>query len=72
MLNCILTASSSICFCPSFTSQVVPYKLLIKIEMGQRQQQAEQIFHFLGKSMVMQKKFQVLCLEMCLRITHSE
>lgn len=42
-----------------------------KIQMGQSQHQAEQIFHFLGKSMVGQK-FQVLCLEMCLRITHSE
>lgn len=42
-----------------------------KIQMEQRQHQAGQIFHFLGKSMVGQK-FQVLCLEMCLRITHSE
>lgn len=42
-----------------------------KIQMGQRQHQAEQIFYFLGKLMVGQK-FQVLCLEMCLRTTHSE
>lgn len=42
-----------------------------KIQMGQRQQQAEQVFHFLGKSMV-GLKFQELCVEMCLRRTHSE
>lgn len=58
-------------FLPSKSGIIQAYSIATTEKKEQRQQEAEQIFQFLGKWMVGQK-FQVLCLEMCPKITHSE
>lgn len=56
---------------PSVSGIIQAYSIATIEKKEQRQQKAEKIFQFLGKWMVGQK-FQVLCLEMCPKITHSE